>query len=197
MMLLLPIALLALPCLAYAMVSVKPDPTTSSTYPNRIVLIRHAEKGFATHNTDQIGGAEAQTKNHEDSRGLKDRRPKRSFWPLWGRTPRDGTLPSRDPKRRRGPPNHGDSGRKFPNGLSELGNERAQYLRTASRYKDVNRVSDTNQAYPNQLFGKHSEYNFGLIFAAPRDGDNKTDERTYATVAPLAQDLGLDIDIAW
>jgi hypothetical protein len=48
-----------------------------------------------------------------------------------------------------------------------------------------------------QLFGKDSEFDFGLIFAAPWDPENKTDERTYATVAPLAQDLGLEIDIAW
>lgn len=45
------------------------------------------------------------------------------------------------------------------------------------------------------LFGKDSEYSFGKIFAAPRDADAKEEERTYATVAPLADHLGLEIDI--
>lgn len=48
-----------------------------------------------------------------------------------------------------------------------------------------------------QLFGKDSEYNFGKIFAAPRDADAKEEERTYATVSPLAEHLDLEIDITW
>jgi hypothetical protein len=47
-----------------------------------------------------------------------------------------------------------------------------------------------------QLFGNHSEFDFGLIFAAPRDMPVET-ERTYATVAPLARDLGLEVNIKW
>ncbi|WVF68923.1 hypothetical protein IAT40_003697 [Kwoniella sp. CBS 6097] len=75
-------------------------------------------------------------------------------------------------------PGPGGHGRKFPSGLSDKGRERAQYIRT--------------------LFGhdsEYSEYDFGKIFAAPRSVDNKTTERTYATVEPLAKDLGIEIDI--
>ncbi|KAL8284292.1 hypothetical protein RQP46_005041 [Phenoliferia psychrophenolica] len=79
-----------------------------------------------------------------------------------------------------GPPPHGFVGwnpwPKFPNGLSDDGKRRAQFLRG--------------------LFGRDSAaYDFGLIFAAPRTAQEKDDERTYATVKPLAQDLGLEINI--
>ncbi|WVW86523.1 hypothetical protein I302_108572 [Kwoniella bestiolae CBS 10118] len=78
-------------------------------------------------------------------------------------------------------PGHGHPGwpgrGRFPNGLSEKGKERAQYIRT--------------------YFGNGSEFEIGMIFAAPRDGEGEKEaERTYATVAPLATDLGLDINIA-
>lgn len=53
------------------------------------------------------------------------------------------------------------------------------------------------QTFWVQLFGRDSEYDFGLMFAAPRTAQEKEDERTYATVAPLASDLGLEVDISW
>ena len=53
-----------------------------------------------------------------------------------------------------------------------------------------------NPKLTQQLFGNQSEFDFGLIFAAPRDMPVET-ERTYATVAPLARDLGLEVNIKW
>ncbi|KAL7412320.1 hypothetical protein BDY24DRAFT_392532 [Mrakia frigida] len=60
-------------------------------------------------------------------------------------------------------------------GLSEIGKRRAQCLRT--------------------VFGAESEFDFGLVFAAPRDASKADQERTWMTVAPVAQDLGLEVDI--
>ncbi|GFZ46419.1 hypothetical protein JCM24511_04666 [Saitozyma sp. JCM 24511] len=58
---------------------------------------------------------------------------------------------------------------------------------------EVGEVGEVDREAP--LFGASSEYNFGLIFAAPRDEVEKDTERTYATVSPLAKDLGLEINI--
>ncbi|WWC92898.1 uncharacterized protein L201_007860 [Kwoniella dendrophila CBS 6074] len=123
------------------------DPETLPPISNRIILIRHAEKGFTP-----------------DQKPKSNDLTKRSWFerPPWGGGPPGGP---------RGPP-----GGKFPNGLSDKGRERAQFLR--------------------KLFGNESEYDFGLIFAAPWSADEKETERTYATVAPLASDLGLMVDIS-
>ncbi|WRT67536.1 uncharacterized protein IL334_004508 [Kwoniella shivajii] len=135
-----PLGLLVLTSSVYA----NPTPSYQPSYSNRIVFIRHAEKGFAP---DQI-----KKKASDGQSSLLS-----LFWPPWRHAPRRG-----------GP------GR-MPNGLSDKGRERAQYIRT--------------------LFGRESEFEFGLIFAAPRTPQEKETERTYATVAPLANDLGLEIDI--
>ncbi|EIN04775.1 hypothetical protein PUNSTDRAFT_146386 [Punctularia strigosozonata HHB-11173 SS5] len=108
------------------------------TFSNRVILIRHGEKG----RQDPLPGTE--TEPERESR----------WGPPWG-------------------PGRGGKG-KFPSGLNDKGRQRAQHLRT--------------------FFGKDSGYDIGLIFAAPRELPKET-ERTYATVAPLAQDLGLEIDI--
>ncbi|WWC70415.1 uncharacterized protein I206_104366 [Kwoniella pini CBS 10737] len=124
-------------------------------YSNRIILIRHAEKGF-TPNQGKINADEGHSNLIKRKTSVKN--GLLGFFPPWGGPPR-------------GPPPKG----KFPNGLSEKGKERAQYIRT--------------------LFGNNSEYDFGLIFAAPWDADQKDTERTYATVAPLAKDLNLTVNI--
>ncbi|KAI5475560.1 hypothetical protein MNV49_001156 [Pseudohyphozyma bogoriensis] len=71
---------------------------------------------------------------------------------------------------------HGEKPGRAGMGLSEIGKQRAQCLR--------------------DVFGKESEFDFGLVFAAPRDQLIKDQERTYMTVSPLAEDLGLDIEIS-
>ncbi|CAK9785630.1 hypothetical protein CC85DRAFT_272440 [Cutaneotrichosporon oleaginosum] len=119
------------------------SPTPSAT-PNRIVFIRHAEKGCATLPGDETCGEMP--------------RPPGGGWPP------------------RGPPGPPGTPRKFPNGLSADGKRRAEYLRT--------------------FFGNASEFDFGYVFAAPREPELKHGERTYATVAPLASDLGVDVDIS-
>ncbi|WWC61659.1 uncharacterized protein I303_104243 [Kwoniella dejecticola CBS 10117] len=123
------------------------------TYSNRIVLIRHAEKGFTPDQGGQVGNVIEQNKRKEGRASLF------GFFPPWG----GGGPPGRPPRG------------KFPNGLSDKGRERAQFIRT--------------------LFGADSEYDFGLIFAAPWDAAQKDTERTYATVAPLARDLNLTVNI--
>ncbi|KAM0749813.1 hypothetical protein T439DRAFT_289968 [Meredithblackwellia eburnea MCA 4105] len=113
----------------YLSTTSKASPVAAPVFHNRVILIRHAEKGNM-------------------------QRPpleKRGWWE--GKMPRGGP----------------------PNGLNEKGYKRAEYLRS--------------------FFGKDSTYNFGLIFAAPRTPAEKDTERTYATVAPLAKDLGLEINI--
>jgi hypothetical protein len=74
-------------------------------YPNRIVFIRHAEKGCAT-----LPG--------DDTCGDMPRRP-------------GGEWPGHPPPGGPGGPG-GKEPRKFPNGLSNKGKERAEYLRTVS-----------------------------------------------------------------
>ncbi|WVQ80887.1 hypothetical protein IAT38_002994 [Cryptococcus sp. DSM 104549] len=138
-----------------------PADVVKPTYTNRIIFIRHAEKGFTP---DQ--GMPDGVVDDKPPRG-----PPRGWW-FWPGRPPWG--PPGGPGGPGGPPGRGGK-RKFPNGLSDKGRERAQFLRT--------------------LFGKDSEYNFGQIFAAPWDAAQKEVERTYATVAPLAEDLGLEINI--
>ena len=132
--------------LLFSMIACQAAPTDNDTavdYPNRIVLIRHGEKGFRP----------------------GDVQVRRALWP--------------------GPPG------RFPSGLNDDGKKRAQWLRK------VNIESFIRTMIDDQLFANGTEFDFGLIFAAPREAETKETERTYATVAPLAQDLGLDIDISW
>ncbi|WVQ70468.1 uncharacterized protein L199_008695 [Kwoniella botswanensis] len=157
------------------------------SFSNRVILIRHAEKGFspAVSNPNSVNSAPSDSAVSSSRGG--------SWWSwLWGfpsRPPRASAPLDRGPPgddRGRGPPGRGGGGQggprwpgrgKFPNGLSEKGKERAQYIRT--------------------YFGNDSEFDIGLIFAAPREGEGEKEaERTYATVAPLAKDLGLEINIA-
>ena len=71
-------------------------------------------------------------------------------------------------------------------------------VKYAGPFDNLPAIARLTRRHDLQLFGSDSEWNFGKIFAAPREQDmKKEDERTYATVAPLAQDLGLDIDISW
>lgn len=62
------------------------------------------------------------------------------------------------------------------NGLNADGEKRSQCLR--------------------QIFGAGSGYNIGKIIAEGYNPDG-TRERAYETVAPLAQDLGLTVDVSW
>ncbi|KAI5478413.1 hypothetical protein MNV49_005162 [Pseudohyphozyma bogoriensis] len=62
-------------------------------------------------------------------------------------------------------------------GLNEVGKRRAQALR--------------------KVYGKGSGFDFGLIFATPHDEKTKERERTFMTVAPLAEDLGLVVDTSY
>ena len=112
---------------------------------NRVVFIRHAEKGFSpdqletsvrVNNVSTTGeGIESVKRNDPDGPStrsfpgsiLRDPQtpggpPRRGGPPGRGRPPGRGGPPGR------GPPPDG----KFPNGLSEKGKERAQYIRTVS-----------------------------------------------------------------
>ncbi|WWD01792.1 hypothetical protein V866_008738 [Kwoniella sp. B9012] len=131
------------------------------SFSNRVILIRHAEKGFSP----AVSDANSVDRAPSDSKASSSK--KESWWSwLWGFPSGGGPGGPRWPGRG-----------KFPNGLSEKGKERAQYIRT--------------------YFGNDSEFDIGLIFAAPREGEGQKEaERTYATVAPLAKDLGLEINIA-
>ncbi|RSH95637.1 hypothetical protein EHS25_000729 [Saitozyma podzolica] len=145
-----------------------PDPLQPG-YFNRIVLIRHAEKG---HGGTTIGPGPSPAQGQGDNGSDRPQRPP------WGPPRGGGGRGGRGGGGQGGhggPGGPGGPGGKMPNGLSDVGKERAQWIRT--------------------LFGASSEYNFGLIFAAPRDEVEKDTERTYATVAPLAKDLGLEINI--
>jgi hypothetical protein len=103
MILLTSIVLLALPCLAYTTAFARPNPVEKPTYLNRIVLIRHAEKGFAPSVNSNVEAEDADAESdhkhhghhehhdhhghHKHPHGRKDRSrpgpPRRSFWPPW------------------------------------------------------------------------------------------------------------------
>ena len=138
MALLTSLIFLALPCLAYTIVTARPSEDLVVNYSNRIVLIRHAEKGFASSSsepqgTDGLASEHKHDKHRGPHRGRAHRPPARSFWSWWVGPAERGPPSGRHPKDHHGPPRHGRGGRKFPNGLSEVGKERAQYLREVRR----------------------------------------------------------------
>lgn len=113
--------------------------TTTTTLPqiepfsNRVILIRHGEKGPQSPvppSLDELVHPTKPVQPHHHSKeggrqgGRQGRgrggRVKNSWWPFPPRGP-----PS-------GPPGGDKGGRKFPSGLNDAGRQRAQYLRTVS-----------------------------------------------------------------
>lgn len=103
--------------------------TKPAAYPNRIVFIRHAEKGFVPDaNQSTSSGNANEGREHQGSKEWHHKKQKKSgFWPPWGGG--DDRRPPGGPDGRGRP---GWPGRKFPSGLNDKGRERAQFLRQVS-----------------------------------------------------------------